>query len=282
MIPQSLLRAGYKTMDEVLHSHGRTYPMTIGLDGKPSEGKTELALSAPGVIAAVTVDRGHLGLMLNPKPPATRCKDVVWRVIDPPMPTAAVQNEFSTYWAMIRESMYNAAKMPEIRTVLADGDSDTWEIQRMAEFGKLSQVPSHLYTAVNAARRAYYAKLTDFGKFLIFTSKMTKEYRPVYRPDGTPELDNQGKPVRRWTGNWERKGFDDIDYSLQLSLNCFRVDAKYDADGNLLEAGEFAARLELCKSNRSLEGTEFVGADCNFQSILPYCYPHVKLADWGY
>lgn len=282
MIPTSLLRGPFKVQDQIMRSHGRFFPNTVGIHGKPSEGKTELALSAPGPIGTVTVDRGHMGLMLNPTPPPTRCKDVVWQVIDPPMPSAAEQNEFKKYWIDIRTASYNAAAMPDLRTLLLDGDSDTWEIQRMAEFGKLTQVPSHLYTGVNAARRAYYAKLTDANKFLIFTSKMMKEYRPVYGPDGKQELDNNNKPVRRWTGNWERKGFDDLDYSLQLSLECYRVDAKYDANGDLIEAGEFAARLDLCKSNRALEGDVFSGADCNLPVILKHVYPHIPLKDWGY
>ncbi len=280
MIPQHLLRA-YQTQDQILHK-GKSYPMTIGLHGKPSEGKTELALSAPGLIVAVTVDRGHIGLMLNPNPPKTRNKDVLWKVIDPPMPSAAQQNEFNTYWAMIREESYKAGAMQESRTVLCDGDSDTWEIQRMGEFGKLSQVPPHLYVGVNAARRAYYAKMTDFGKFLIFTSKMMKEYVPMYKADGTAELDAQGKPKRQWSGNWERKGFDDLDYSLQLSINCFRVDAQYDAEGNLISAKDFGARLDICKADRSMEGIEFIGEDCNLPAILREVYPHIQLKEWGY
>jgi hypothetical protein len=275
MISQTLLRSGYMTQDQVL-KRGGTLPMCIGIDGQPSGGKTELALSAPGTIIGVTVDRGHVGLMLNPNPPKTRNQNVGWKVIDPPMPSAAVQNEFIAYWRTIRDAAYAATDLKEVTTVLLDGDSDTWEIQRMAEFGRLISIPSHLYTTVNAARRAFYARLIDSGKFIILTSKMTKEYKQVYGPNGQPEMNDKGQPRRQWTGNWERKGFDDLDYSLQLSLHCYRT------EGNLTFPGEFRTRLDLCKSDRSLEGAEFGGNDCNLPSILQTVYPHIPLKSWGY
>jgi len=284
----SLQRLGFASSGTMLRPTGsKGLPHAINLSGKPGEGKTELALSAPGLIAGVTVDRGYLNVLLNPSPPKTRNPNAFWKVIDPPLfPGAQVhgqqQSEFGQYWALIRDTSYDVCKLPEVRSVILDGDSDTWEIQRMAEFGRLSQVPSHLYVGVNAARRVYYSKLTDFRKFLIFTSKMTKEYVQVYKPNGEPEMDDKGKPKRAWSGNWERAGFDGIDYSLQLSINCYRMDAKYDKDGNLVEAGEFAARLELCKPNRNLDGTEFAGEDCNLPSILRHVYPHIPLSDWGY
>jgi hypothetical protein len=283
MVPANLARLGFMDQNQVLHRKGSFLPMTVGLHGKPSEGKTEFALGSPGLIAGITVDRGHVGMMLNPKPPATRNPNTLWKVIDPPMVSAAKQEEFTTYWVSIRSAHYDVIAMPEVRTVLSDGDSDGWEIQRMSAFGKLTQVPSHLYVGVNAERRAYYARLTDSGKFLVFTNKMTKEYVTVYNAiTGQPEVNDKGQPVRRWSGRWERKGFDDLDYSLQVSLECYREGAKYDDQGNLIEAGEFAARIELCKANKQLEGDVLSGQDCNMRSMLQHVYPHIPLSQWGY
>jgi hypothetical protein len=268
--------------NQVLHRKGNFYPNCIGVHGKPSEGKTEFALGAPGLIAGVTVDRGHVGLMLNPTPPPTRSQNVSWMVIDPPMESAASQKDFADYWVRIRKCHYDVAAVPSVRTMLCDGDSDTWEIQRLGAFGKLSQVPSHLYVGVNAERRAYYARLTDSGKFLVFTNKMSKEWVGVYNPDGTPKMKDNGQQERRWSGNWERKSFDDIEYSLQVSLEAYREDAKRDQLGNLITAGEFCVRIELCKPNKSLEGDVLSGSDCNMRTLLQHVYPHIPLRDWGY
>jgi hypothetical protein len=274
---------GYMTQNQVLHKGGNALPMCIGIDGQPSGGKTELALSAPGNIVCVTIDRGHVGLMLNPNPPKTRNKNVYWKVLEPPMPTAAAQTDFTAFWQLVRTESYAAVGHKEVRSVVFDGDSDSWEIQRMAEFGKLTQIPSHLYTTVNAARRAFYSRLKDSGKFVVLTSKMTKEYKTVYGPNGQPELNDKGQPKRQWTGQWERKGFDDLDYSLEMSLHCYRADAKYDDTGVfLVSGGEFRARLDLCKSDRSLEGSEFGGEDCNLPVILRTVYPQIPLKEWGY
>jgi hypothetical protein len=280
VIPQSLLK-DYQTQDQLLEQYGGILPNAIGIYGQPSGGKTELALTAPGVILGITIDRGYLGLMLNPNPPATRSKSVVWKVINPPLAGTAAVPEYVSYWAKIRDEAYSAVKRPEIRTVLCDGDSDSWEVQRLAEFGQLSQVPSYKYTAVNAARKAYYTRLTDSGKFLIFTTKMTKEYVTVYGPDGQPQM-KDGKPVRQWSGKWEARGFDDIEYHLQLNIYCFLADATYDKDGNLLSGRDYTARIMYCKSNRSLEGMDFNGADCTLPTILREVYPHISLKEWGY
>lgn len=281
-IPNDLARMGFMGQDQVLRRKGQFYATTVGLYGQPSAGKTEFALGGPGLVGAVTVDRGHMGMLMNPHPPRTRNPNTLWKVIDPPMMSAATKPEFEAYWINIRDSAYRAAESSQIRTVLLDGDSDTWEVHRVAVLGRLSQVPSHMYGTVNAERRAYYARLSDAGKFLIITNKMAKEYVTTYGPDGKPELDDKGKPKRHWSGGWERKGFDDLNYSLQISLECFRTDAVRAPDGSIVSDGQFCARLELCKPNRSLEGDVLEGEDCNMQSLLRHVYPHIPLQQWGY
>lgn len=273
MIPAALAQKGFVTAAK-LRPAGKLRRLLIGCEGAADSGKTEFALSAPGVGMAVVMDRGIDPIFDNPTPPKTRNPDFGFRVISTPLATAGTQQEFLDAWKAYRGAAYDAAFDAAVRVVVLDGDSDSWETQRLAAFGKITQVPPHLYTEVNAARRAFYAKLWDSGKIIIATNKIKKLYSAVFdETSGKPKLGNDGKQVREWDGkSWERQGFDDQEYLWQIQLRHY-----HDS-----ETGKFRVEITKCKANMGMVGQTLEGDECNFESLVQVCYPNVPLKEWGY
>jgi hypothetical protein len=174
------------------------------------------------------------------------------------------------YWRSFYDTYKTALDHKGSRVVLVDGDSDSWELQRLAAFGKLTQIPPIMYTNVNAARRAMYARAWDSGKIVIFTNKTKPEYVDELDSLGQPILDNTGKPKRKKSGEVERQGFQDMDYLFHIQIRHLRVSSK------------FGFRILKCKSNVDLIGMEFWDGDCNFRTLVETAYPDIPADQWGF
>lgn len=260
--------AGFVSSNELR----KTRRLLIGCDGAPDTGKTEFALSAPGPGLAILLDRGIDGLLDNPSPPSTRQKNWQFKVVKVPKATQMDQAGYLKYW----QEFYFQSYIPALddagtRSILIDGDSDSWELQRLAEFGRIAQVPQNLYSNVNAARRAMYARAHDAGKIVIATNKIKKVYVTKYGPDGKPELNSSGNEVRVWNGDYERQGFADQEYLWSIQLRHL-----YEPEKG------WGVRITKCKADRSMEVGELWGDECNFQSLVQTIYPHISLEEWGY
>lgn len=270
-LPAAFAKSGY--LDPAIVRKSRR--LMLGSDGPPDSGKTEFALSAPGPLLWLALDRGIDGVLDNSKPPATRTKQMAIKVVRVPKATQLGSKEqYLEYWRAFYGDFAAGLDMAECRTLLLDGDSDSWELQRLAEFGKLHQVPSNLYTNVNAARRAMYARAYDAGKIVIATNKIKKVYVTKFRADGKPELTESGKEVREWNGEYSRQGFDDQEYLWGIQLRHMN---------RITPAGvEFGVKLTKCKADKDLEGYELWGDSCNFASLVQTVYPQYDLKAWGY
>jgi hypothetical protein len=271
MIPKSFEKDGFVPLTQAR----KTRRLMIGCDGGPDSGKTEFALSGPGPLAWLALDRGIDGVLDNPNPPATRCKDIGLNIVNVPKATQLSQPGYIEYWKEFYGKLKGATDNPDVRTILLDGDSDSWELQRLAEFGRLSKVPSNLYDNVNAARRAMYARLWDSGKIVVATNKVRRVFITKLKPDGTPEINNSGNEVRVWNGEYERQGFSDQEYLWSIQLRHMN---RVKEDGT----PEWGLRIMKCKADMSLVGMELWGADCHMPALLESVYPHIPLSEWGY
>lgn len=269
-LPASFFTDGFQPMERTKYRR-----LLLGTDGPAGSGKSEFMLSAPGPGIAICVDRAIDTVYQNPNPPPTRRDDFAIKIVKAPLNTQATQAMYLDYWKQFYAVYLKALDNKDARTVDIDGDSDTWELQRLAEFGKLTQIPSILYTNVNAARRAMYARAWDSGKIIIATNKISKQYRPKIDPKtGLVELNNQGKEIREWDGKtYDRQGFADQDYLWHLQIrHIYRI----------IPTLEYGIKIMMCKADRLLEGMELWGPDCNFQSLVQTVYPHIPLEEWGY
>lgn len=258
MLPASFAKDGFFPADKIKSKYKH---LLIGTDGWSNTGKSEFCLSAPGPGIFLCLDRGHEAMLDNQNPPKTRRDDFAFKVIKVPMATQLSQDGYAEYWKAFCVAYWAALDNPDARTVVIDGDSDSWELQRLANFGKLTKVLPIKYTEVNAQRRAMIARAFDSGKIVIFTNKVKEEY-------DNSEDDAIGKK----TGNVKRQGYQDQDYLYQLQLRHL-----YDA-----EKSRFGVKILRCKTDTTLQGMEFWGDECNFESVVTAIYPHVLMSEWGY
>lgn len=284
-LPASFIRDGFVSAAEVRkrrHLPGLNRPgIMIGTEGETNTGKSEFAMSAPGPGIFLCVDRGFDGMLDNPNPPASRCNDYAFKVIQFPLATQVGQSEYLAAWKGFYEEYKKALANLDCRTVVLDGDSDSWELQRLAEFGKLTQIPSIMYANVNAARRAMIARAWDSGKNVIGTNKVTPEYVTKLDAAGNPVLKADGKEERIKSGAKTRQGFDDQDYLWQIQLRHL-----YKAPGvNKITKKEtpqqWGIQILKCKPNPSIQGSELWGADCNFAGLVQMAYPNISLKEWS-
>ena len=258
-LPASFARDGFLPINQV---RSKQRHILIGTDGWSNTGKTEFALSAPGPGIVICLDRGFDGVFDNPNPPITRRDDYAFKVIHIPLATQVAQPEYLEYWRAFYAEYKKALANPDCRTVVLDGDSDSWELKRLAEFGRLEQIPAIRYTAVNASRRAMIARAFDSGKIVISTNKLKDEYEN--------SADDKNKQVK--TGKAKRQGFADQDYLYQLQLRHLHNP----------ETNKFGVRILRCKSDTSLQGLELWDGDCNFASLVQTIWPATPLKEWGY
>lgn len=259
-LPASFLKDGFLPPDQV--RKGKYRRLMIGTDGWPNTGKTEFILSAPGPGLILCLDRGFDAMLDNPRPPETRRNDFAFKVIQRPLPTQMEQKEYLQHWQAFYGEYRKALENADARTVGVDGDSDSWELQRLAEFGRITQVPALQYPNVNAARKAMIARAWDSGKIVIATNKIKDGYET--------KMNNAGKEVQIKTGKEERQGFSDWGYLWQLQIRHIR------------NGSHFGLRILMCKADTQLEGLELWDSDCCFQGLVGTIYPHIPLAEWGY
>lgn len=270
-LPRSFGRDGFEPLDSV-RSVRR---LMIGTEGETNAGKTEFLLSAPSPGIIICLDRGIDSTLNNPNPPeARKDKGFAIKVIQAPLPTQASQAIYLEHWKIFYDYFRKALDNTDALTVCIDGDSDSWELQRMAEFGKVTQVPQHLYANVNAARRAMIARAWDARKVIIATNKLKDGYKK--------QLDGTGKEVSIPTGKRERQGFPDQTYLWHIQIRHLYQPQTYSKLLKKDILAKWGLRIMKCKSDTTMEGLELWGDDCNFKGLVQTIYPNVSLKEWGF
>lgn len=286
-LPNSYANAGYHSYSALLKTR-RYRGIMIGTEGRANSGKTEFYLSGPGGVVEA-LDRGIEQCLDNPNPPESRNADLfAFNPIVVPLATQMKQEAYLESWRAYVKLHLDTLAMPEPRMVVTDGESDSWEWQQLAAFGKLTQIPPILRTEVNAARRALYARAKDSGKICLFTHRLKKQYENVVDAAGNPVPDPlaPGKDLREWYGNYERAGYGDHEYGFSIQLRHLYEPPSTRMNKLLHREVTVPARwgiqIQMCKSNRGLEGSQLWGDDCNLPTLLETVYPQIGLEEWGF
>ena len=273
--------------------------LMIGTDGWTNTGKTEFALSAPGPKVIIPIDCSYDSILDNPYPPKSRrLDDATFDDIKIPMNHTLKQEQYKEYFVAFRKRLYVLLEVPEIRTIIIDGDSDSYELQLLAEYGRTSQIHPMQYPLSDGPRRAMVKRCWESKKIIIATSKLKDKYEnSIDEATGKPLLDDKGKNVQhRVPGEYKRQGFRDQDYLWQIQIrHLYKPPEPIDLsamkpldrlraarEGKNKTEPQWGLRIMKCKSNTRLEGDELWGDDCNFKSLVQYIYPQVPLTEWGF
>ena len=258
--------------------------LLIGTEGMSDEGKTRWAMTAPGVIQMLAIDRNHEAVFDSTGLKGTN-PNIAIKVFEIPLLGTATVPDYQKHYANVRDSLYGALANPQSNVVIVDGDSDFWELHILAHFGKNTGIyPQTKYAAPYAEKRAQISRMRDSGKIVICTNKVRDEYINIYKADGTPEKDSGGNDLRKKTGGKVRQGFPDQDYLWDMQIRHLYQPAHTAKIGakEVSVPGQWGIRIMKCKANMDMAGMELWGDDCSFKGMVENCYPDVPLARWGF
>lgn len=219
--------------------------LIISVEGLRKNGKTNFALTAPGPIGYMNFDDSLEGVVEK----FADKKDIFpfdyklpFSLALPGTPSGnTLADSAKKVWEKFVIDFREVIK--QTRTAVVDTCSESWELIRLARLGKLASVLPHQYVAVNAEFRELLRLASDSDCNLILLHKL----KPEYKDD-------------KKTGNYERAGFGDVDFVVQLILRAYK-DPK--AEG----LDQFRMKIAACRHNPLLEGMEFVGEDCDFSKV---------------
>jgi hypothetical protein len=232
----------------------------MSVEGQQKCGKTELGLTMPGDLFILNLNWGLVGVyekyvkagktlyVQDIKIPYT--KDL------PGSPFTILATAATEQWRKAILALMEAVKDPSISSIFIDTGSELWDLLRVARLGKLTQVMPIQYASVNAEFRQLLQILLTCGKNVLISHKVKPEYV------------NDQK-----TNRFERAGFGDIGFDVQVSLVADR-DLKKDGDD------QFSLMFADCRANKDLAGTVLRGTDCNFMNIVKLIYPETEDKNW--
>lgn len=176
------------------------------------------------------------------------------------------RNAYEKEWDRLKDCFKVLVSNRKIRTLVVDTGTQMWELLRMARHGKLTQVMPQHYTATNAEMREVVTSVFErLDLNALFLHKMKKQYKAR----GDKEV---------WTGAWERAGFGDMPYLVDMNLEPY-----FNHD-----TMRFGIRVLDCpRSNPAVIGQEFEdAADGTKMGAFPWlavtCYPDTTLEHWGW
>lgn len=224
--------------------------LLVNVEGLDKGGKTHFAMTAPGPIALFDMDRGLEGVVQK----FMKEKEILFTSYRHlPIITEA---DHKSLWSKFEKDYDVALVAKGIRTIIFDTATELWEKARLAEFGRLSNV-QHMYPALNAKFRKLIDRAFDAEKNLILLNKRKKTYK------------QNAKGEDSWNGKWERAGFGEIGYIVQVNLNAYQD-----------EDGEFAVEVMNSRLQPNLNGEVFSGELCTFPFIASMIRPDTEITDW--
>ncbi len=234
--------------------------LIMSLDGKEKSGKSDFALrDTPAPIAVINTDVGLEGVIqkFQDDKEIYRSDHILnFPLGGAPEKIAAMAN---VVWAKAKKDYFGALENSEIRTLVVDTATELWELLRLARFGKLTQVMPHHYGPVNAEFRNLIDRAYDYDTNVILIHKLKKEY--IQGKDG------KGSP----TGKWERAGFGDTGYRVQINARTWREK----------EDGEFHLLIEDCRQNPDLFNEDFTAPMNSFTFLASVVFPDTAPEDWA-
>lgn len=236
------------------------------IGGEEKTGKTTLALSLPGDMGVVDLNRGLDGVIQ--KAIARRKKASIKgsvRISACPAPdgeedSAKVKAEALKVWKSMDADMRQGFKT--MRSVVVDSGTEFYKLSRMCSFGDVKSKGGKGQLDYDEVYRRMRFLLNQFHTnkaHLIITHQLKDEW--VSKID--PQTGNRKSSK---TGKLIRDGFDEIGYMSQIVI---RTEKRIDKEAGLI----FVGRVESCRFNADLEGAEFTSEDEDSPFFL--ALPHI-------
>jgi len=246
VISNKLQNLGVKEADS------KVYPrLIVAISGHDQKGKTHFGLTAPDPSVIISSDIGTEGVVHKFKAQGKKIYEYRWSL--PELQEAAKKE-----WLKLSEVYDQVLQEKDIRSIILDTESETWQLLRLYKFGKLEKIPSYAYGEVNAIAARMYKRAYDFQKNLILLRKM----KSVYIND-------------KRTAEWEPSGYNDIRHVAQITGLAGREPRTKNENNP-----DFTFTFTKCRHNPALEGEVLEGPMCNFPFMANMVLPDVDIDFW--
>lgn len=249
--------------------------LVVAVDGLEKEGKTNFLLTAPGPLAYQSLDTGDEGVIEKFQTEKTIWKATYGLKIDKKEDTASVMAKVLPEWERFI-SDYKAAldgiTKGTVRTIGWDTGSEAWAALRLARFGKLTQIMPHHYTGLNTEYRNLVREIFDTAGNMVILHKLKAEW-----------LDNPATGKGGKTGRYERDGFGETGYLVQVNILAWR---EKDPETGM-KTGPFHITIKDCRQNPAIAGLDLTtdpndpeSGMANFSTLASFVYPDTTPDDW--
>ena len=265
----------------------KTIPrLAVSIDALDKCGKSHWALYTPPDPIALVVANDNIHVYQKAVKDGRRIHLMQLEYPSPdPAIMAASQVDKGEHAAQIKEwlrfkSGMNAVKADRsIRTVVWDTATELWHLAELAHFGKLRgnariDVRTELNADFTKVFWSLYKDRPDLNIILIHRAK--KQYEPELDAAGHKLKDNKGNDKTEWNGKYERAGFGNIGFAVDLSLQ-----AGWDGTKK-----SFYTRIDPNQATRygtSLTGQTWYGEDSGFVNLALQIFPETESTPewWG-
>jgi hypothetical protein len=260
---------------------------------RKSVGKTRFAFTAPKPIGYISVEIGSEEGPADAFIPAgaDECGDIQIvriRMDEPAYPdpalyenskkgkqeydsalSEAVQAAAQPAWDQFYRAYY--ASIANFRTTVIDTTSDLYQLQRLANFGRLEKIPQLAYGQL----KREFAKLFDDAFAtpgnLICISHM--------KDRGETVKDEKGGTKWQATGVYEIDGPSVITDKVQAVVEMWREDLETEDETTGLKV-KFNAQIIDSRHNPAAMGHKFVDFDVTFADVAKVIFPNSTATDW--
>lgn len=233
-------------------SNAVKHRLILAVSGHERQGKSSLALSAPGPIAIFDLDKGLEGVASK----FTSVKDIYQKEYK--FSKVDSKDRFVTLWSTFRTDYYAALENKEIKTIVIDTATAAWDLVKLARLGSLgvAKEQSYKWGPVNAEFLGLIDLVKDTDKNLVLLHKLKK----VYVDD-------------IWKGDYERSGFSQTGYAVHANIDVYR-------DGM---SGAFYMKIENCRQNSMVSGLDIEIPDplSGFSTLGQLVFPETSEEDWS-
>jgi len=222
--------------------------MRIG--GLEKDGKTHFALTAPAPIGVLDMDRGLEGVVEK----FAAEKDIFIKSF-----RGMQSADYATKWEAFEAGYHRLLSDASIRSIIWDTDTESWEMARLAYFGRQSSIPLK-YPPLNTLYRKLIDEAFDADKNLILISRYKKQYVGVGEDSA-------------WNGKYEAAGFGELPSIVQINLRAKLIE---DEDGVVTPT----VTVINCRQNMRINGEVFEGDEARFSWVAANIVEGTSPEEW--
>lgn len=254
--------------------------LILSLEGVGKTGKSDLAYRAPLPLVVQALDMGEdrpierLRLLAPERFDKMYFYDYNFSAYAPKgsSPESTEKMVRDNVWEPFKDDFYRSVSAG-VRTVVWDKATEAWEVLRLANFGRLDQIPQMMYGAINREYKEMIRAAKSAGMVLILIHDLKEEYESF-----TKIVRGETKESSRPTGRWVRAGNNKIDTLVDAYCrNTYIPPTKKKGSSEVQEPGRFEVEIIRAGHNAAMNGQVLESPD--FGTLASLLKPGVEWSE---